>query len=156
MDLSQKDSDAERKKERVLKALRRSLDLQEITPEGLQTAVRKQKRRENKGSKKSARGPTGYTLYSESVRPAVAQRFDHRDVMSQIAIKWNALPQKDRDAWIEKAAKLKLRERSPARSKSPRSSARKSSRSSSKRTPKSKGSAKKSKGKRSSGRARKS
>lgn len=155
MDLSQKDSDAERKKERVLKALRRSLDLHEITPEGLQTAVRKQKRRENKGSKKSTRGPTGYTLYSESVRPAVAQRFDHRDVMSQIAIKWNALPQKDRDAWIEKASKLKLRERSPARSKSPRSSARKSPRSS-KRTPKSKGSAKKSKGKRSSGRARKS
>ena len=158
MDLSEKDREVERKKEQILKKLRRSLDLGEITPEGLSTAARKQKRRENKNSVDYVpRGPTGYNLYSDSVRASVAQKFEHRDVMGQIAIKWKALSQPERDAWVEKARKLKLRESSPGRGKSPRSSTKRSSKKNSKRTPKSKGSAKKStKAKRNSGRVRKS
>jgi Holliday junction resolvase RusA-like endonuclease len=155
MDQSEKDREVERKKEQVLKKLRRSLDLGELTPEGLNAAARKQKRRENKNSENYVpRGPTGYNLYSDSVRAAVAQKFEHRDVMGQIAIKWKALSQNERDAWIEKARKQKLRDSSPGRAKS---GTKKSPRKSSKRTPKSKGSAKKSaKAKRNSGRARKS
>ena len=71
------------------------------------------KAKKEKDETKPKRGPTGYLNYSKDVRPVVkeeltaaltdGEKLKPQDVVKEIAVRWKALEQEERDDWNEKA-----------------------------------------------------
>jgi len=106
--------------EKVTRRIRKSVENGELTVDDLKKAVAKKKRqvkRSKKSGKPSKRKPSAYLNYSNHHRAAVQRSFSHlegaqrsREVMGELARKWNALSEAEKKRWA-----------GPSRSRSPRS-----------------------------------
>ena len=101
---------------------RRELNLSKITVKA-GSATTKGKSKQTDDKPKTKRGPTGYLMYTASMRPEVkaeleaalgeGEKLKPQSVVTQLAAKWKALSDDDRAEWNEKA-----KASSPAQSES--------------------------------------
>ena len=91
---------------------RRELNLSKITVKA-GSATTKGKSKQTDDKPKTKRGPTGYLMYTASMRPEVkaeleaalgeGEKLKPQSVVTQLAAKWKALSEDDRAEWNEKA-----------------------------------------------------
>ena len=91
---------------------RRELNLSKITVKA-GSATTKGKSKQTDDKPKAKRGPTGYLMYTASMRPEVkaeleaalgeGEKLKPQSVVTQLAAKWKALSDDDRAEWNEKA-----------------------------------------------------